>query len=68
MTTEIKDFAQLPLTLTVEEVGQVLGIGRVKAYELANSENFTCKIRIGKRIIIPRDSFIKWINSGVSVA
>ena len=66
MTKEIKDFAQLPLTLTVEEVGQVLGIGRVKAYELANQEGFPT-LRLGKRLCVPKQAFINWIDSNVGV-
>lgn len=50
------------LTYSVEEMGEALGISRVKAYELANSENFP-KIRIGKRIIIPIDSLNKWLRN-----
>ena len=55
------------LTYTVEEMGEALGISRVKAYELANSENFP-KIRIGKRIVIPIDSLNRWLeNQSTSV-
>lgn len=49
------------LTMTVEEMGKSIGISRVKAYELANSEGFP-KIRIGKRIIIPIDSLNRWLE------
>lgn len=62
MNTNIKDYSDLPLTLTVEEVGKVLGIGRPKAYELANREDFP-KLRLGKRIIIPKNAFIKWMDT-----
>lgn len=50
------------LTYTVEEMGEAIGVSRVKAYELANSKDFP-KIRIGKRIVIPIDSLSKWLES-----
>ena len=49
------------LTMTVEEMGRSIGISRVKAYELANTEGFP-KIRIGRRIIIPIDSLNRWLE------
>jgi excisionase family DNA binding protein len=49
------------LTMTVEEMGRSIGISRVKAYELANTEGFP-KIRIGRRIIIPIDALNHWLK------
>ncbi len=49
------------LTYDVEDLMGVLGISRVKAYELANSQGFP-KIRIGKRILIPKESLLKWLQ------
>ena len=51
----------LPLTLTVLEVGKVLGISRAKVYDLARSEGFP-SMRIGRRILVPRDKLIRWID------
>ena len=51
----------LPLTLTVPEVGEVLAISRAKAYDLARSEGFP-SMRIGTRILVPRDKLIRWID------
>ena len=41
-----------PLTLTVEQAAQVLGIGRSTAYELARSGDLK-HIRMRRRIVIP---------------
>src|SRR6478735_8547516 len=41
-----------PLTLTVEQAGQVLGVGRSTAYELAASGELKC-IRLRRRIVVP---------------
>ena len=51
----------LPLTLTVPEVSGVLGISRAKAYDLARREGFP-SMRIGTRILVPRDKLIRWID------
>jgi excisionase family DNA binding protein len=41
-----------PLTITVEQAAQVLGIGRSTAYELVRSGDLAC-IRLRRRIVIP---------------
>lgn len=41
-----------PLTLTVEQAGQVLGVGRSTAYELVRSGDLKC-LRLRRRIVIP---------------
>lgn len=41
------------LVYSVEEAGEILGIGRSKAYEAANCGEIPT-IRIGRRILIPK--------------
>lgn len=60
------DFHDLPLTLTAQEVGEVLGISRAAAYELVRSNGFP-RIRIGTRILVPKDKFICWIADHTEV-
>lgn len=50
------------LTLTVPDLQNALGIGRDAAYELANRADFP-KLRVGKRILIPRDAFMRWLEA-----
>ena len=52
---------ELPFTLSVEEMAAFLGISRVGAYNLCHAKGFP-SIRIGKRILIPRDRFLAWLN------
>jgi excisionase family DNA binding protein len=40
------------MTLTVEEVATILGVGRNKVYEAAHSGEIPT-IRIGKRLLVP---------------
>ena len=49
------------IALTVPDVQRALGIGKNTAYELANREDFP-SIRVGKRILIPRDAFLRWLD------
>ena len=58
---KFRSYDDLPLTLTVPEVGEVQGISRAKAYDLARSEGFP-SMRIGTRILVPRGKLIRWID------
>lgn len=64
--TKFKSYEDLPLTLTAPEVGEVLGISRAAAYELVRSKGFP-SMRIGNRILVPKDRLIAWINEQVEV-
>lgn len=61
MNTDIKDITKFPLVLSVDDVGRIMKIGRVKAYSLVHSEGFPC-MQIDRRIVIPRDAFFNWLN------
>lgn len=45
--------------ISVEEMGKLLSIARVTAYQLTKTKGFPC-FYIGKRIIIPLHSLHKW--------
>ena len=51
----------LPVTLRVEELMPILGIGRNTAYELIRSGQIR-SIRIGRQIRIPRDALLEFLN------
>lgn len=53
---------ELPLSMTVDDVGSVMGLSRNKAYELCHTKGFPC-VAVGKRMIIPKLAFIKWMES-----
>ena len=46
----------------VEEAGEMLGISRQLAYQLANRDDFPC-LRIGRRLLIPRSKLIEWVDN-----
>ena len=56
-----KNYDELPLMLSVEDVEKVLGLSRINAYNICHSEGFPAK-RVGKRILVPKDSFIEWLH------
>lgn len=51
--------------LSVKEVADVLGISKSSTYELVKDKNFP-SMKIGARVIVPKDKFIKWVNENVS--
>ena len=52
----------LPITLRVEEIAEIMRISRSVAYELTKDSGFPA-IKVGRRIIIPRDAFLSWLNN-----
>ena len=64
ITSKYTTYEQLPLMLSVPDVAAVLGISRAAAYELARSKDFP-SLRIGARIVVPKDRFIDWIDRRV---
>ena len=58
----VKKTYELPLSLKVEDIAEILGIGRVSAYNLVHRKDFP-KIKAGRRIIIPTQAFLEWMNS-----
>ena len=64
LLSKYKSYDELSLMLSVPDVAAVLGISRAAAYELARSKDFP-SLRIGTRIVVPKDKFISWINRKV---
>ena len=56
-----KSYEDLPLMLSVPEMAATLGISRAGAYELARSEGFPA-LRIGTRIVVPKDKLQEWVD------
>lgn len=62
MVMAIRNLEDLPVSLKVNQVAQILGISRKVAYDLARRKDFP-SVRISKRIVIPRDRFLAWYNN-----
>ena len=61
MENKYRNLHDLPMTLQVEELMPILGIGRNTAYELIRSGQIR-SIRIGRQIRIPRDALLEFLR------
>lgn len=59
--TNYRNLDEIPVTMSVVDVGKALNISRANAYNLVNRQDFP-KILVGKRKLIPKSQFIKWLN------
>jgi DNA binding domain, excisionase family len=56
-----RDLHELPVTLRVEDLMPILGIGRNTVYELIRSGQIR-SVRIGRQIRIPRDALLEFLR------
>ena len=61
MTERPTSFDDLPLTLRVEELMPILGVGRNTAYELVHSGQIR-SIRVGRQLRVPKDAVQDFLN------
>ena len=61
MSSDYRSFDALPLTLRVEDLMPILGIGRNTAYELVRSGKIR-SIRIGRQLRIPKDALVAYLS------
>lgn len=61
MSSNYHSFDELPLTLRVEDLMPILGIGRNTAYELVRCGKIR-SIRIGRQLRIPKDALVKYLS------
>ncbi len=61
METKYRSFDELPLTLRVEDLMPILGIGRNTAYELVRSGQIR-SVKIGRQIRIPKDAVVEYLK------
>ena len=55
-----RSMEEIPLTLTVDEAGQLLRIGRNNMYRLVNSGQIQ-SIKVGRKILIPRNALVRFL-------
>ena len=61
MESKYRDLHDLPMTLRVEDLMPLLGIGRNSAYQLLRSGQIR-SVRIGRQIRIPRDALLDFLR------
>lgn len=57
----------IPLTLTVPQMAEVLGISRNTAYSLANQAGFP-SFRVGSRLLVNREMLQEWMRQQCSLS
>ncbi len=62
MKSENSGQVQEKVMLTVPEAAQILRIDKITVYELARAGRIPA-LRIGRRVLIPRDALLRWIET-----
>ena len=62
-----KSYDELPLFLNAATVAKVLGIAPSSRYELMHEKDFPA-LRIGNRIVVPKEEFIRWVEQYTGAA
>ena len=56
-----KNYDELPLFLNADTVAKTLGVSPASGYELLHEKGFP-SLRIGNRIVVPKELFIRWVD------
>ena len=59
--SSFKSYEDLPLFLNVNDLSSAIGIAPSSCYELMHEKDFPT-IRIGKRLVVPKDKFLIWVD------
>ena len=63
MISRCKSLVDLPMYLSVDQLAALLGISRTGAYAYVHTDGFPL-LRVGqKRMLIPRDKLIAWLDA-----
>lgn len=63
---KFKSNEELPLALNAKDVAGYLNVSLTCAYYIMNSKGFPV-IKIGKRMIVTKDNFLKWLSEAKEV-
>lgn len=55
-------YDELPLLLNVKQMVDLMGVSDSSIYELIQEDDFP-SLRIGKRIVVPKEELRKWITA-----
>lgn len=62
MENKYRSFDGLPLTLRVEDLMSILGIGRNTAYELVRTKQIR-SVKVGRQLRIPKQCLIDYLTA-----
>ena len=60
-------YDELPLLLSVKQLVDLMGVSDSTIYELIQEDDFP-SLRIGKRIVIPKEELRQWISDNTKGA
>ena len=61
MSIAITDYSDLPVTINVNQLAEILGVSRKVAYRIAKEEDLA--IRVGeKRLVVPKAKLINYLE------
>ena len=61
--SQYQSYDELPMFLNAKIVADVLGVSPSSGYELMREQGFPA-LKVGSRIVVPRDKFIAWVERG----
>ena len=63
-----ESYDELPLFLNADTVAKAMGVSPSSGYELMHEKEFP-SLKIGNRIVVPKERFIRWVeqNTGGAV-
>ena len=62
-----KSYDELPLFLNADTVAKALGVSSSSGYELMHEKEFP-SLKIGSRIVVPKERFICWVEQNTGGA
>jgi len=62
-----KSYDELPLFLNASTVAKALGVSPSTGYELMHEKGFPA-LRIGNRIVVPKEKFRQWVDENTGGA
>jgi predicted DNA-binding transcriptional regulator AlpA len=63
----VKHPDELPAVLNAKHIQNVLGLSRLKTYEVMNSAGFPA-LRFGRVIRVPKAAFFRWLDEQAGAA
>ena len=62
----VKSYDELPLFLNADMLAKVLGVAASTAYELMHEKDFPA-LKVGNRLIVPKENFKQWVEAKINV-
>ena len=64
MKVSFTSFDEFPVMLNAIQLAQALNLSRAGAYQLMHSSSFPT-VRIGKRMLVPKEHLLRWLDQKV---